>query len=125
MARRQNRKIFAISYATIFPFHPDLHIHCVIIERSFGHSIERLTDLSYLIRKQIKFKDKKTMLQWQDCVLAVHARNSKIANSEMFTTESKFIADGLLRWFNAKFKSNNLESSRRAKRRFEIVNPID
>ena len=35
------------------------------------------------------------------------------------------MADCLLKWFNAKFKSNNLELSNRAKRKYEIENPID
>ena len=59
----KNRKMFAVSYVIIFEFSPDLHIDRVIIERSFGHSLERLADLSYLTRKQLKFKDKKTLLQ--------------------------------------------------------------
>ena len=89
--------MFAVSYIIIFAFHPDLHIDHVIIECCFGHSLKRLADLSYLMRKQLKFKDKKLMLQFKDCTLAVHARNSKIAISEMFTTELKFATDCLLK----------------------------
>ena len=117
--------MFAVSYIIIFAFHPDLHIDRVIIECCFGHSLKRLADLSYLMRKQLKFKDKKTMLQLKDCALAVHARNSKIAISEMFTTELKFAADCLLKWFNAKFKSKSLELSNSAKRKYESENPIN
>ena len=98
---------------------------CIIIEHSFGHSLQRLVDLSYLTRKQLKFKDEKTLLQLKDCTLAVHARNTKIAISEMFTTELKFAVDCLLVWFNAKFRSNNLELSNSAKKNYEIENPID
>ena len=82
----ENRKMFAVSYVIIFPFHPDLHIDHVIIERSFGHSLEKLADVSYLMRGQLKFKDKKMLLQLKDWALAAHARNSKIAVFEMFTT---------------------------------------
>ena len=89
----KNRKMIAVSYVTIFTFHPDLHIDRVIIERSFGHSLERLADLSYLIREQHKFKDEKTMMQLKDCTLAVHARNSKIEIFEIFTTELNFMAN--------------------------------
>ena len=121
----ENRKLFAVSYIIIFTFHPDLHIDRVIIERSFGHSLERLADLSYLTHKQLKFKDEKTLLQLKDYALAVHARNSKIAISEMFTTELKFASDCLQSCFNAKFKSNNLELSNSAKRKYEIENPVD
>ena len=59
----KNRKMFAVSYVIIFEFSPDLDIDRVIIGRSFGHSLERLADLSYLTRKQLKFKDEKTLLQ--------------------------------------------------------------
>ena len=69
------------------------------------------------MQRQLKFKDEKTLQQLKDYVLAVHARNSKIAISEMLTTELKFVADCLLKWFNAKFKSNNLELSNSAKRK--------
>ena len=71
-----------------------------------------IADLSYLTREQLKIKDEKTLLQLKDCKLADHARNCKIAISEMFTNVLKFLkfaADGLLKWFNRKFKSNNLE----------------
>ena len=43
----------------------------------------------------------------------------------MFTTELKYAADCLLNWFNANFKSVNLELSNNAKRKYEIKNPID
>ena len=56
---------------------------------------------------------------------AVTSKNSKIAISEMFTTELKFAADCLLRWFNKKFKSNNLELSNNVKRKYEIEDRID
>ena len=107
----ENRKMFAVSYVIIFAFHIDLYIDCRIIWIfsgkvlcSFGHSFERLADLSYLTCKQLKFKDEKTLLQLKDCALAVHARNSKIAISEMFTIKLKRTADCLLKLFNAKFK---------------------
>ena len=92
----ENREMFAVSYAIIFTFHPDLHIDCVIIEHSFRYSLEKLADLSYLTCKQLKLRDGKTLLQLKDCTLAVHTGNSKIPISEMFTTKLKFTADCLL-----------------------------
>ena len=65
------------------------------------------------------------MIQLKDCVLPVHARNRKITISEMFTIQLKLVADCLLKWFNAKFKSIILEMSNNAKRKYEIENPID
>ena len=83
----KKRKMFAVSYVIIFAFHPDSNIDRVIIERSFDHSRKRLTSLKYLTREQLDFKDNKTLLQLRNCALAVAAKNSKIAISEMFTTE--------------------------------------
>ena len=42
----------------------------------------------------------------------------------MFSIELKFAADSLLKWFNKKFKSNNLELSNEQKRKYEINHPI-
>ena len=67
----ENRKMFAVFYVIIFAFHPDLDIDCIIIERSFGHSREKLTSLNYLRRQQLNFKDNKTLLQLRNCALTV------------------------------------------------------
>ena len=69
----------------IFSFHPELDLNLVIIERSFGHSRQRLTSLSYLTREQLEFKDNKTLLQLRDCALAV-TEKKKNCHSEMFST---------------------------------------
>ena len=56
----KNRKMFAVSYVIIFTFHPDLHIDHVTVERSFGHSLKGLADLSYLKRaNNLNLKTKK------------------------------------------------------------------
>ena len=92
----------------------------MIIERSFGHSEEKLLSLNYLTRQQLHFKDNTTLLQLRDCVLAVAGKKNKIAISEMFSTELKFAADCLLKWFNKKFKSNNLELSNEIKKSMKL-----
>ena len=107
--------MFVVSYVTIFAFHPDLDIDYV----------KKATGLDYLTREQFDFKDNKTLLQLRDCTLVVTAKNSKIAISEMFTTELKFAVGCLLKWFSKKFKSNNLELSNDVKRKYEIEHPID
>ena len=43
----------------------------------------------------------------------------------MFSTEINFAGDFLIKWFNKKFKSKNLELSNGIKRKYEIENPID
>ena len=104
----ENRKMFAVSYVIIFAFHPNLQLDCVIIERSFGHSPAQLCSLNYLTNEQLKFRNITILKQFRDCALSVSTKTRKIAISEMFTTESKFAGDCLMRWFNAKFKSQNL-----------------
>ena len=43
----------------------------------------------------------------------------------MFSAEFNFPADCLLKWFNKKFKSNNLELSNEQKRKYEINHPFN
>ena len=50
-----------------------------------------------ILLEQPDFKDNKTLLQLRDCVLTVADKSSKIAISEMFTSELKFAADCLLK----------------------------
>ena len=95
----------------------------VIIERSFGHSIQKLTTIDYLTSEQLKFKDVITLKQIRDCALSVANKKNKVAISEMFSTELKFASDCLLKWFHSKHK--NSELSIQEKREYEIENPID
>ena len=44
----ETKKMNAVSYVIIFAFHPDLDLKRVIIERSFGHLLEKLTTIDYL-----------------------------------------------------------------------------
>ena len=62
--------------------------------------------------------------QLRDCALSVSSKTRKIAISEMFTTELKFAGDCLMRWFNAKFKSQNVVLSNDVKRKYEVEHPI-
>ena len=61
----------------------------------------------------------------RDCVLNVAKKKNELAVAEMFSTEIKFAGDCLIKWFNKKFKSKNLELSNDVKRKYEIENPID
>ena len=104
----ENRNLYAVSCVIVFDFHPHLlKIDPVIIKLSFGHSLQKLKDLSYLTRDQLRKKKK------------------KIAISEMFSSKLKVAADCLLKWFNAKIKSNKSELSLDVKCKYEIENPID
>ena len=75
--------MLVVSYFIPFAFHPDLDIDCVIIERRFGQSHQELSILNYLIHAQLNFKNNKMLLQLRDCVLAIAAKNSKTAISEI------------------------------------------
>ena len=115
----------AVSYVIIFAFHPDLDMERIIIERSFGHSIEKLTTIDYLTAEQLKYKDTTRLKQLRDCAISVSNKKNKIAISEMFSTELKFASDCLINWFNSKYKNENLQLSIDKKRNYEIENPIN
>ena len=116
-------KMKAVSYAIIFAFQPKLNLKRVIIERSFGHSVEKLTTIDYLTSEQLKFKDEITLKQLRDSALEVSRKNKPNAISEMFSIELKFASNCLLKWFYAKNKK--LELSLQEKKDYEIKNPID
>ena len=119
----ESKKMNAVSYVIIFAFHPKLKMKRVIIERSFGHSIQKLTTIDYLTTEQLKFKDVITLKQLRDCAISVGNKKNKAAISEMFSTELKFASDCLIKWFHSKHK--NFELSIQEKREYEIENPID
>ena len=121
----KSKKMLFVSYVIIFAFHPELDIDRVIIERSFGHYEHNLTSLNYLTIDQLQYKDNKTLLQLRDCALNVAKKKNKLALAEMLSTEIKFAGDCLIKWFNKKFKSKNLELSNDLKRKYEIENPMD
>ena len=119
----ESNKMNVVSYVIILAFHPKLELPRIIIERSFGHSLERLCQIDYLTSEQLKYGDVITVKQLRDCALAVHKKNNVIAMSEMFCTEIKFATDCVLKWYYAKYK--NLELSLQSKSEFEKENPID
>ena len=121
----ETKKMNEVSYVIIFAFHPELEMKCIIIERSFGHSLEKLTTIDYLTAEQLKFKDTTTLKQLRDCAFSVVSKKNKIAISEMFSTEMKFATDCLLNWFNSKYKNENLQLNIERKREYEIKNPIN
>ena len=93
----ENRQMFAVSYAIIFVFHPDLKLQRVIIERIFGRSFGDLTSINYLTTEQQLFLNRKTLLQLKDAPIEASRRKNKIAISTMFNIELKFAADLLLK----------------------------
>ena len=51
----EQKKMFVASYVIILAFHPRLKMDRVIIQRSFGHSLEQLTTTDYLTDDQMSF----------------------------------------------------------------------
>ena len=56
----ENREMFAVSYAIIFAFDGDLNIDKIVVERSSGHSLEKLIDVSCLKRDILLYGDRMT-----------------------------------------------------------------
>lgn len=83
----EDKNVFAVSYVIIFTFYPDLNFQRVIIERSFGYSLEKHTTLDYLTKDQVQFLNKTTLLQLRDVVYNVSTRKDKLAISAMFNSE--------------------------------------
>ena len=119
----ESNKMNVISYVIILAFHPKLQLPRIIIERSFGHSLEKLCQIDYLTSEQLNYKDLITLKQLRDCALAVHKKTNKLAISEMFCTEIKFATNCLLKWYQNKYK--NFELSMARKNEFEREHPID
>ena len=119
----ESNKMNVVSYVIILAFHPKLQLPRIIIERSFGHSLQKLCQIDYLTSEQLKYGDVITVKQLRDCALAVHKKTNVLAISEMFCTEIKFATDCVLKWYHAKYK--NLELSIESKNEFERENPID
>ena len=121
----KNQKMFAVSYAIIFAFHPDLNFERVLIERSFGHNLAELVSINYLTCDQMTFINTKTLMQLKDAAFQVSSRKNKQAISTMFNIEIKFAADILLKWFNMKDKPKNLELDPFIRIKYQTENPID
>ena len=65
----EQKKMFVVSYVIVFAFHPKLKMDRVIIQRSFGHSLEQLTTIDYLTNDQMSLVDIKLIKQLKDSAL--------------------------------------------------------
>ena len=55
-------KIFPVLYVLIFPFHLDLNHQKILFQGSYGHSLEQLCNIWYLLRYVFKYREKKLLL---------------------------------------------------------------
>ena len=62
--------MFVVSYV-IIAFHPKLNIDKMIVQRSVGHSLEKLTTLDYLKNDQMVFVDINLIKQLKDAAADV------------------------------------------------------
>ena len=100
--------MFAVSYSLIFACHPELCLPRQMVVRGFNHSLDELSNMSYLKSDQLAMRNQRTTRQLQDAVLNVHSKEKKNAIVEMFDIELKFACDILMLWFNQKIKKANL-----------------
>ena len=117
-----NKEMFAVSYSLLFAWHPKLNLPRQMIVRGYNHSLEELSNMTYLTAEQLALRNQTTTHQLQDCLVNVHAKCRKNALAEMFNIELKFACDILMRWFRQKIQKNvvfNDESTN-----FKRLNPI-
>ena len=93
----------------VFVFHTKLNLDRVIVQRSFRHSLKKLTTINYLINDQMECTYIKLVEKLKDCAICISQKCSKNAVAQMFIVKLKYVADCLLKWFNKKFTSQHLE----------------
>ena len=120
----ENTAIFAVSYFLIFAWHSKLFLPRKMVVRAINHSLEQLSDMSYLSSEQLAMRNQITARQLQDCILNVHSKKSKNSIAEMFNIKLKFACDILMIWFNEKFKKQRTHLSNSDISRYRRVNPI-
>ena len=121
--------MFAVSYSLIFAWHPELCLPRQMVVRGYNHSLEQLSDMSYLTSEQLAMRNQITASQLQDCILNVdskkgNSRNVQFAIAEMFNTELKFACDVLMCWFNEKFRKTRVNLSNADSTQYRRLNPI-
>ena len=117
--------MLVVSYTLMLAFHSKLNLNRFIVQRSFGDSLLKLVMVDYLTKEQLKFVDKNLIKHLKDYVINVSERRCKNAVAHMFAFEVKFASNSLLKWFNRKFKIQNMEIDHKEKVRYEAFNPID
>ena len=117
--------MFVVSYTLIFAFHPTLNLNRVIVQRSFGHSLLKLRMVDYPTEHQLEFLDKDLINQLKDCAINLSERRCKSVVAQMVPIELTLASNCLLKWFNRKFKIQNMEIDHKVKVTYEAFNPID
>ena len=106
----ENKQMFAVSYSLIFAWHPKLSLPRQTVVRGYNHSLDELSDMTYLTSEQLAMRNQRTLHQLRDVIIDVHLRKRKNLIVEMFNIELKFARDILMCWFNNKLKKLNLDN---------------
>ena len=93
--------MYVVSYCIVIAFHPDLHLPCLYIYRSY--------DFFYFSET---FNLKK-LKQLQNATLTVKNKKDNTALAEMFSIDLKFTVDCLKFWFQRNLKKNELDEEQR------------
>ena len=80
--------MFVKSYVLILAFHLHLNLRKIIVQRSYGHSLEKLTVIDYLTKDQISFIDITLVKQLNKTAQEVSWRKYKNTLGQMFTIET-------------------------------------
>ena len=105
----EQKETFVVSYVMIVAFHPDLRLNRILVERSSGHSFQKLITTDYLTEEQMAFVDVKVIKQLKDAVEHVSKGNCKKSLGQMFSIELYLIKYTLMTGFNRKIKSQHLQ----------------
>ena len=98
----ENKQMFAVSYSLIFARHPKLSLPRQAVVRGYNHSLDELSDMTYLTSEQLAMRNQRTLHQLRDVIVDVHNRKRKNSIVEMFNIELKFACDILMTWFKNK-----------------------
>ena len=122
----ENKKMFVMSYVMVVAFHPHFdNLEQILIQRSFSHSKEQLTSISYLTREQFEFKPPELIKQLYDQALHVSKRKCKNSLAQMFCIEVAFVKKTLLSWFNKKIAQQFKQLSQDNILKFQREHPLD
>ena len=76
---------------TVVAFHSHLNLRKIIVQRSYGHSLEQLTPIDYLTDDQMSLIDITLVKQLNDIAQEVSWRKCKNDLGQMFTIETALI----------------------------------
>ena len=79
----QQQKKCLLCLVLIGAFHPHLNLRKIIVQRSYGHSLEQLTMIDYLTNDQMSFTDVTLIKQLNGIAQAVSPRKCKNALGQM------------------------------------------